>query len=316
MGTVTAVNCRSLQIQKRVEGYDKKLNIELEYMEDYLPTPRHRKLRQREASEPYSITVKETSSEKAPVVLRTHDIKRYCDGVQATDYRQYNGQLYTSLRRCDMMHTEDMKKANEPFPADELVHYVRNHGRVSREEAVKQIREYVNRFLLIDGVLWERAGEPMYQVCVFGLGHNHGGTALMITNHYNSNCRWTDYFTALQHDAAIEAAVRTAISRGDTQSVERIRDKGFYIEVLDPAAVRADPKAWGGKGDRFINTLNTITANASSSMEAGLLALTFMNGGLHKGTEKSLLDDHIKSAEDRASNNMSKVKEHPDERER
>ena len=56
-----------------------KLNIDLKYLEDYLPTPRHRKLRQREVSEPYSIAVQETSSEKAPVVLRTHDIKRHCD---------------------------------------------------------------------------------------------------------------------------------------------------------------------------------------------------------------------------------------------
>ena len=292
------------------------INIKLKYLEDYLPTPRHRKLRQREASEPYSLTVTETSSENVPVVLRTHDIKRYCDGIQATDYRQYNGQLYTPLRRCDMMYTDDMVKANEPFPADELIHYIRNHGRVSRDEAIEQIADYVNRFLLIDGVLWERAGEPMYQVCVFGLGHNHGGTALMITNHYNPNCRWTDYFTALQHDEAIEAAVRTATARGDTQSLEDIRDKNYYIEVLDPAAVRADPKAWGGKGDRFINTLNALTSTASSSMEAGLLALAFTDAELHNGTEKPLLADHIKSAEGRALDTTSKIKEHTNEHER
>ena len=215
-----------------------------------------------------------------------------------------------------MMYTEDVKKANEPFPADELIYHVRSHGRVSREEAMEQIREYVERFLLIDGALWERAGEPMYKVCVFGLGHNHGGTALMITNHYNDNCKWTDYFTALQHDEAIEAAVRTALSRGDTRSVERIRDKSFYIEVLDPSAVRADPKAWGGKGDRFINTLYEITNSSSSSMEAGLLALAFTNAEVHKGTEKPFLDEHIRSAEDRASNNIGTAKERPDKRER
>jgi len=283
-----------------------EVKIDLKYVEDYLPTPRHRKLRQRDASEPFSVEVPETTAENAPVVLRTHDLKRYCDGIQPTDYRIFHGNLYTPVRVCDMMHTDDPERANQPFPAEELHHYFRTYGSLSREQAIKQHRETAEQYLLVDGTVWQCTGEPMYEVCTFGLGHNHGGTALMITNHFNSNCKWTNYFTALQHEEAIEAAVKVALARGDTESVEGIRNKRYRIEVLDPAAVRADPKAWGGKGDSFLNALEEITSSASSSMEAGLLAIAYTGAAVHGGSKRPPLTEQIRSAEAKTVDTESK----------
>ena len=205
-----------------------------------------------------------------------------------------------------MMHTDDPERANQPFPAEELPHYFRTYGALSREQAIEQHRETAEQYLLVDGTVWQCTGEPMYEVCTFGLGHNHGGTALMITNHFNSNCKWTSYFTALQHEEAIEAAVKVALARGDTESVEGIQNKRYRIEVLDPAAVRADPKAWGGKGDSFLNALEEITSSASSGMEAGLLAVAYTGAAVRGGSIRPPLTEQIRSAEAKTVDTESK----------
>ena len=286
-----------------------KLDTELKYIEEYLPTPRHRKLREREASEPFSVEIKEATSAEAPVVLRTHDLKRYCDGIQPTDYRQYNGSLYTPLRLCDMRVPDDNEDPNMPYPIDRLhehfewkvrslVYSSFNEDR-SRDAVIEGLNSCADRFLLIDGVLWETASEPMYKVCTFGLGHNHGGTALMITNRFNENCPWTDYFTALQHDEAVAEALRVAEARGDTEYLDFIRNKKSYIEVLDPSAVKANPREWGGEGNELLNTLNAITSSADSTFEAGITAIAAAAAYAEK-KEPVSCEDKINDAKQRA----------------
>jgi len=282
-----------------------KLDMKLNYIESYLPSPRHRKMRERQASQNVSLDLKEVTTDEAPVVLRTHDLKHYCDGIQPTDYRQYNGTLYTQVRLCDLKNPESNIEANQPVYAEQLLQFYRNYNRLSKEEALQAVSAYLDRYLLIDGVLWQKSGEPMYQVCTFGLGHNHGSTALMLANSFNPNCRWDNYYCALQHDEAIAAAVKTATARGDDQSIERILSRRHYIEVLDPAAVRANPQAWGGKGNPFLNTLDAITASAPSALDAGLLAMSAASAIAEDSDRKPYLLDQIHSAKERSPKEKS-----------
>lgn len=277
-----------------------KLDVKLNYIESYLPSPRHRKMRERQASQSVSLDLKEVTAVEAPVVLRTHDLKHYCDGIQPTDYRQFGDTLYTQVRLCDLKHPESDTEANQPVCADQLMQFYRNYNRPTKEEALQAVSDYLDRYLLIDGVLWQKTGEPMYQICTFGLGHNHGSTALMIARNFNPNCRWDNYYSALQHDEAVAAAVKTATARGDDQSIERIQSRRYYIEVLDPAAVRADPHAWGGKGNSFLNTLDAITSSAPSALDAGLLAMSAATAIREDSDRKPHLRDQIHSAEERS----------------
>lgn len=277
-----------------------EFQTKINYIEEYLPTPRHRKLRERTVQEEITFEIEETTTDRAPVALRTHDIKHYCDGIQASDYRYYNGTLYTALRLCDMRVPDDYNEANKPFPVELIGQYYHSYGRHTRDEALKAVSDFARRFLLIDGFLWERAREPMYEICTFGLGHNHAGigTALMITDHFNDNCRWTSYFTALQQEEAIAAAVKTAIARGDDKSIDSIQDRRYRIEVLDPSVIKADPKAWGGKGDPLHNLFSEITAAADSAFEAGLLAMAAVDTKISVPNTKLQLSEKIRAAEE------------------
>ena len=122
--------------------------------------------------------------------------------------------------------------------------------------------------------VWIECGEPRYVYNTFGLGHNHGGTGLFIEQHFNPNIPNTHYFSALERDRAIEAAVDAAMRRGDDQSVEGIRTCE-EIEVLIPEAVKVNPMQQHGEGDPFLNSLNALTEGSDSVMEAGILAMAF-----------------------------------------
>ena len=248
-------------------------NVELNYKEEYLPSPRHRKLRTRDVKEPVTVSVRECTSVDAPVALRVYDLARYADGIVPTDFRFYNDEFYTPVLNHDMVVPENNVEAREPFDPNKLGRYFRNYMNPDREEALAQFQEKAEQYLIIDDALWQRTGEPRYEVCTFGLGHNHGGTALMISNHYNGNKPWDCYYSALEHDKAIADAVETARRRGDTESIPRIESKRYRIDVLDPSAVRLDPKAWGGKGDDFLNTLHALTDSSDSIAESAALVM-------------------------------------------
>ena len=221
-----------------------KLDVQLKYTEQYLPTPRHRKLRDREVQESVPLEITEVASKDAPVVFRTHGYKSYCDGIQPTDYRQFNGALYTPLRTCDVMAVHSIIEANTPFPTQGLGDLIRMYTvpyglTRSREETLTDAAERAASFLLVDGVLWKKTGEPVYKACTFGLGNNHGGTSLMLANRYEVNEWDTDcLFNALQQEEAIQYAVEIARQRGDTESIPRIQARRSSIEVLDPSAVK------------------------------------------------------------------------------
>lgn len=140
----------------------------------------------------------------------------------------------------------------------------------SFEEQATELKKEASKRLVIDGLVWQRCGEPMYVVNTFGLGHNHGGTGLFVETFYNSNISKDRYYTALQGDAAMATANAIAERRGDTKYVGKFKK---MIEVRIPECVSRNPQKEHGDGNPFINKLNDITDAASSPMEAGLLAI-------------------------------------------
>ena len=94
----------------------------------------------------------------------------------------------------------------------------------------------------------------------------------MIDNAYNGNIRGDYYFSALGREKAVERCVEVALARGDTESIDHIRDS-WEIEVFIPEAVRCNPAAEAGPGNDFLNRLDTLVELSSTPTEAALLAM-------------------------------------------
>ena len=242
------------------------------YNEEFLP-PRCRKPRYRKVEKTYRARLRCITKAEAPVAFVLSDYHHQHEGT--TKIRLYKGKLY-------MLETWQRYAPGRPeCPFDrEFIGFgptvagrlrLHNYNTCQDyEEQAAQLREEAARRLVIDGLVWIRCGEPVYEVMTFGLGHNHGGTALFVETDYNPNISKERYFNALQGDEAVAAMNETARRRGDTKSVGRY---GKMIEVLIPECVKRNPQKEHGEGDPFQNTLNAITEAASSPMEAGLLAI-------------------------------------------
>lgn len=81
----------------------------------------------------------------------------------------------------------------------------------------------------------------MYNVTIFGLGHNHGGTGFFIEYHYNPNISSKNYFNALEREKAITYGKQIALNRGDTDSIEGMGEHDI-IEVLMPEMVKVESR--------------------------------------------------------------------------
>ena len=250
----------------------KILPITITYDEEYLPL-RCRKPRYRKAKKVYNARIRCVTKTEAPVAFVLSDYHHRQEGT--TKIRLYKSRLY-------MLETWQRYAPGRPeFPFDRefigfgptmagRLHLHNYNTCQGYKEQATQLREEAARRLIIDGLVWIRCGEPVYEVMTFGLGHNHGGTGLFVETAYNPNISRDRYFNALQGDEAVAAMNETARRRGDTESVGRY---GKMIEVLIPECVKRNPQKEHGDGDPFINTLNAITEGASSPMEAGLLAI-------------------------------------------
>lgn len=140
----------------------------------------------------------------------------------------------------------------------------------SRQAVIEQASSDMNRYLLVDGVLFEESAEPRYCIYTFGLGHNHGGTALSVDYGYNLNISKDCYFSALQGEEAVSEAKEIALGRGNTESVRRIKAE---ISVFMPELVKVKPHEQHGDGNKLLNTFNTITSVAPDTLTAGLLCI-------------------------------------------
>ena len=217
-----------------------EIKCELAYCEKYLPSPRHRIMRSRTVDGVFTAQIREITAAEAPVVMRVHDLVDWDEGIHANDYRQYDGQLYTLSRRG--FHSNcPADKEGEPLLASEFgggkYLYIPASSEMERHVIDERLQEAADQWLFIDGVAWKKSPEPFYEVCTFGLGNNHGGTALMIITRRGVK-RDESCFSALQEKEARKAALDVAEKRGDTAYHSSIVDERFRIEVLDPSAVK------------------------------------------------------------------------------
>lgn len=274
------------------------LKVDFTYEEKYLRTSRCRKPLARTREGIYELAIKELAKVECPIAAVVHDMKSVYEGATTTadfegngeykmfaePYRVHNGKFYKFCRASygaaiSTAQTElkyviaDIKSdlyryslyEKENLFSDKSVYISDNLS-----EIVDNMQARANKYISLDGELWKECGEPRYVVNTFGLGHNHGGTAMFIEEFYNSNISSKNYFNAVDRDKAITYAKETAIARGDTDSVKRI-GKMENIEVLIPEFFKVDPEKEHGEGNAFLNLLEDMVTSSNNATEAGIL---------------------------------------------
>lgn len=251
-----------------------KIKVWLKYEKSDL-SPRCRKIRYRECEEHIALTMPEatmgdlrlafedTSYEGAGQVYgykgkfwRLARVRDISASGRAENYTPMENLIYT-MDHCSTHFYDSWKREA--------------HGMdTSRAASVKRARADLRRYLLVDGELYIQISEPRYCIYTFGLGHNHGGTALSVDYCYKPNISRERYFSALRGEEAAAEAIRIAIRRGDTESVDSIRPE---IKVYAPDLVKVNPRRQHGKGDPFLNALYAITDAAPDALTAGLLCM-------------------------------------------
>lgn len=254
------------------------ITVKVKHIEKYLTTPRCKKYREREVEGQCTIQVREVS---------------FCDLTPAFGVEQYiweetphieNDVIFSNegslwkLSRASRYYAGkswfDLAPCTSEFLAHQLEpNYYEIHNFNTDTEQIKEyIQSKANRFLICDGKLYEEASEPMYVIMTFGLGYNHGGSALMIEDYYNPNIPSSRYYAANQREEAIAKAKEIALNRGDTESIHSI-ETAPLIHVYDDKFVTKNPQSWNAPGDEFCNTLEKITETAGDAFTAGLLAM-------------------------------------------
>lgn len=278
------------------------LDVKIRYEERYLPTKRHRIPRTREVEELVSVDLRELKKENAPVAMVVTDYKSYLDengknqyGLRDVSFHAIEGHLYSEKR--DMWGALDKGL----YSMKDFVREIERHGNClyswvgkSKEEVLRSVNAYINSHVMIDGVIHEQANEPRYVVQTFGLGHNHGGTAMSITTRYNPNISKDSYFTALERNKAIVYADKVAAARGDTKDVGTF-GRDINITVYMPEMVRCNPQMEHGDGNAFINAMEGLVQGSGSEMEAGLLVMSAVSAQF-SDNKQSFLEEQVQSS--------------------
>lgn len=254
------------------------VKVPFDYWEGYLPTPRCRKLRYREVKGEHTAVIREVASSEFPVAIRFEEfvMQKNNSGRQWISLHWFDNRLW-KLSRYRQLHSG--KSWDELTPLDTIGWYLKPKSyqvtaTPSKERCIECIDEQAKDWLYCDGKLYVPSGEPMYNICTFGLGHNHAGigTSLGVECHYNGNLPSSWYFNAFQREQAMAKAKEIAYRRGDTNSISYI-EHAENIEVLMPECIKADPQSWNKPGDSFLNHLEEITESSESAFEAGLMAI-------------------------------------------
>lgn len=242
-----------------------ELSINFYYNEKFLPTARCRKEKKRTIKGSVNVNINELEEKDFPVAFRVTENKSVYENAKNYDdfdddkdlgyishteeIRTDGKHLYTPMRithgaaistlflpLSEFKDTLEWVAKRAIFNSyiDNSDEYTEKSVKVSdnSEEIITFITNKTKDYVIWNGVVWERRGEPYYYVTTFGCGKNHGGTGFFIG--YGES----DYgFSALEREKAVAYGKKVALDRGDTESVIGI---GEYenIEVVMPEMVK------------------------------------------------------------------------------
>lgn len=151
-----------------------KQEIKFTYTEQYLPTPRSRKMREREVQGSVMVTIRHIFSLDALKVMRVRDTKN-----DVMDIVSYQGKLYRNLQGRNFKLNKDVNVTAEEMNWQMLLWGYERMSRVenrpqTKEGAIALIKKNAKEYIILSGYIYERTPEPIYKIVSFGLLHSAG----------------------------------------------------------------------------------------------------------------------------------------------
>ena len=219
-----------------------KIETTIKFYEGYIP-PKCRKTRYNEVFKSVWVNIQETTFDSLKLAFIDH-----CNKWRIY---YYNGKLYKQKPfNCTLAYDED--KVDNAL--DDLILW-RKHGSMyyakpkningdifnyaeyeTQKDIIKRLKYEMSQYLIVDGVLYETIiGKPYYSIHTFGLGGNHGGTALFVS--YSTAPKrmikegrgWA--FSINDTEKAISTAIEIATNRRDTNYIDIIKKPKIDIKI-------------------------------------------------------------------------------------
>lgn len=194
----------------------------IKFTEGYLPTPRHKKLRYKECESIEEVTINEISINQTRLKYK----------VEGVEIREYKDKLYKKvIMNPNLFYcgNDERNKDNDTI-IGRLKHsfigyssYFGFNPEDTKEKMLEKAQQEANKYLLIDGELWETTNKPYYKLTTFGMGNNHAGIGTSLSVDYSEFNNGTK-FEADEKELAFNEALKTAIIRGDTNSIDYIKN--------------------------------------------------------------------------------------------
>lgn len=202
----------------------------IRYEMPYLP-PRCRKTRYKECKEYVGLTLREARF--ADFVLAYEDSSYEGKGKI---YR-YKGRLWFKAKMPNLPK-EDLKRYGVKTRLDWLLwafanssaYFSTRYGNgdnATRAAMVEKAKKDIAKYILVDGVLYEKTCKPEYFIQTFGCGAGDG-TGLFVSYPARRDCGW--HFPATEGDRAVAKAREIAIGRRDFASAKTFKR---YITVYE-----------------------------------------------------------------------------------
>ena len=220
-----------------------KVEFTINYYESYIP-PRCRKPRYNEITESVFANLREVAMTDVKLAFAI-------DWADKFNIYFYKGKLYKEYK----LHSGIIDSYGDISALDWYVNNIKKYSSYyakakdwnnydcldystyeTKEDIIKRIKKNLSKLLVIDGVLYESCGYPFYDICTFGFGGNHGGTAMCVSYTYFPKRlrvkKWE--YSPYNVEDTITKANEVALNRRDTEYVGLFRQSIFcYLPELE-----------------------------------------------------------------------------------
>jgi hypothetical protein len=208
--------------------------------QEFLPTKRHKKTRERHIKEALEILVKKANIEEAPIAfLAKNKLQK-----EAEVYRYFENELYIKRKVFHEKYQETNADALPDILSLNAEGYFDPEFREGEsiitwsdiEERKESARQHAEKYLIIDDIVWIKSGEPVYKV----EPHMYGWKSHLSFKIGESREKMLEQneFTAAQRKEAIEYA-QGIVENYNIDSIEADEDvQQQFIEVLIPEAIQ------------------------------------------------------------------------------